>query len=614
MGMCWPQQPKELEIKVEAEVAFRKIKKAESMTADKEDDIKTKIKSTVRLLLKKQEKIPRKTAEMLKALKLLCRDKNLYISRLDKGNGVVLMDKSQYIAKMNDLLADITKFKEIETNNSTFTKKEDQTNRKLLQLKKKGEITEDTYQQVRSTGCQPSRLYGLPKLHKDEKDPPLRPILSMVNSYCANLAKWILSFLAPLSPSKFSVKDSFVAAEKIAAACVSDMNNIYLVSFDAIQLFTNIPVQDTIEHIVKIVPADKLPISKDTLKILLRIACTEVPFIFNKKTYVQIDGLSMGSCLAPLMAEFALHMVEETIIEPRLFLRYADDCLAVFQNEVEAEEFLLRINSCHPALQFTIEKEEDKKINFLDMTVYHKDNVLRTKWYVKPTNTLLYTHQSSVSPTSYKKNAIRALYVRSQKLTTDNEEKFKAKQLVKNIFLKNGYSERYIEQVFSQCELRKDRINEIEKEKIEVYWKLPYTASTSAEIKSKVNSMNKTLENTTVKIAFKTLKTQFLCPNKDKIEACELSSVVYKYSCEQCQACYIGETRRQLQQRIKEHIKGRPPSEISMHIHPPNKNNFQIVTRTKHTRTAETIIIKDQLLKNNILMNNYKTSEFLLLF
>ena len=69
MGMCWPQQPKELDIKIEAEVLFRRIKKMETMTADQEDETKTKLKSMVRLMLKKKEKIPRKVCEMLKALK-----------------------------------------------------------------------------------------------------------------------------------------------------------------------------------------------------------------------------------------------------------------------------------------------------------------------------------------------------------------------------------------------------------------------------------------------------------------------------------------------------------------------------------------------------------------
>ncbi len=344
MGMCWPRQPEKLSIQVETEVAFRKIRKLEKMTADEDDDVKSKLKAMVRVLTKRKEKIPKKISSMLNSLKKLCRDKNLYISRLDKGNGVVLMDRSQYVSKMDGILSDTAKFKQIESTNCTFTKKEDQINRKLLQLKKKGEITEEIYQQVRSTGCQPSRLYGLPKVHKDANDPPLRPILSMVNSYCTNLSKWLLSFLSPLSPSKFSVKDSFAAAEKIISAPVHDLSEIYLVSFDVQQLFTNIPVQETIEHLVKTVPAAQLPVSKDTLKILLRIACTEVPFNFDNRTFVQIEGLSMGSSLAPLMAEFALHMIEEKVTEPRLFIRYVDDCLALFKNELEADDFLLELN------------------------------------------------------------------------------------------------------------------------------------------------------------------------------------------------------------------------------------------------------------------------------
>ena len=249
------------------------------------------------------------------------------------------------------------------------------------------------------------------------------------------------------------------------------------------------------------------------------------------------------------------------------------------------------------------------------MTVYHEEKVLYTKWHVKPTNTFLYTHYSSTSPATYKKNAIRALYIRSQKLTTKHKEKSEAKALVKSIFLKNGYSERYIERTISQCDTTNDTTTETQHgEKSEIYWKLPYTHSTYAEIKNKVNGINKTLKNTTLKIAFETFKTQFLCPNKDKIEQSELSSVVYKYTCEQCQACYIGETRRQFQKRINEHLKGRPLSEISMHIHPPKKENFQVITRTKYTKTAETLIIKHYTREQVNLMNNNQTSEFLTLF
>lgn len=87
--MCGPRQPKELDVKVETELLFQKI----PMTEDQKGDIKTKLKSVVRLLLKK-EKIPRKMSVTLKALKKLWREEDVAITPLDKGDEVVLMNKS----------------------------------------------------------------------------------------------------------------------------------------------------------------------------------------------------------------------------------------------------------------------------------------------------------------------------------------------------------------------------------------------------------------------------------------------------------------------------------------------------------------------------------------
>ncbi|MEL7309536.1 MAG: hypothetical protein AAGK05_17905 [Pseudomonadota bacterium] len=177
--------------------------------------------------------------------------------------------------------------------------------------------------------------------------------------------------------------------------------------------------------------------------------------------------------------------------------------------------------------------------------------------------------------------------------------------------MKNGYSEKYIEKVFDETDGESAQHKDNEKN---IYWTIPYTAGTYQEIKSKVQSINKSLKSINIKLAFKTFKTQSMCRNKDKIKEAELSSIVYKYSCEQCNHCYIGETRRQFQQRINEHMKGRPPSEIFMHEHPPKIQNFKVIYKSKYTRTAETLLIKQHISQKQSLMNNHNTSEFLLLF
>ena len=53
----------------------------------------------------------------------------------------------------------------------------------------------------------------------------------------------------------------------------------------------------------------------------------------------------MGSCLVPLMTEFALNMVDQELADPKLFIRYVDDCLALFETENEAEMSLHNLNS-----------------------------------------------------------------------------------------------------------------------------------------------------------------------------------------------------------------------------------------------------------------------------
>ena len=46
--------------------------------------------------------------------------------------------------------------------------------------------------------------------------------------------------------------------------------------------------------------------------------------------------------------------------------------------------------------------------------------------------------------------------------------------------------------------------------------------------------------------------------------------VVYEFKCDRCPGRYIGETRRHLDTRTREHLHGIPvPSEVSTHIHPP---------------------------------------------
>ena len=81
----------------------------------------------------------------------------------------------------------------------------------------------------------------------------------------------------------------------------------------------------------------------------------------------------MGSPLGPTFANIFMGFWEKKIMSdpnrPAVYFRYVDDTFCLFNGEDEAEAFFLSLNNLHPALQFTLEKEKDIMLSFLDVSV-----------------------------------------------------------------------------------------------------------------------------------------------------------------------------------------------------------------------------------------------------
>ena len=65
----------------------------------------------------------------------------------------------------------------------------------LREYVKKDEISDGLYNQLRPSGCQPPRIYGLPKIHKEGV--LLRLIVSCINSPSYWLSKHIAQLIFP---------------------------------------------------------------------------------------------------------------------------------------------------------------------------------------------------------------------------------------------------------------------------------------------------------------------------------------------------------------------------------------------------------------------------------
>ena len=81
------------------------------------------------------------------------------------------------------------------------------------------------------------------------------------------------------------------------------LSDKFLISYDVISLFTNIPLHENIDLAINLIfyHNPSLNITKIELKKIFLFATSQAHFIFNGKVYNQIDGVAMGSPLAPVL-------------------------------------------------------------------------------------------------------------------------------------------------------------------------------------------------------------------------------------------------------------------------------------------------------------------------
>ena len=101
------------------------------------------------------------------------------------------------------------------------------------------------------------------------------------------------------------------------------------------------PLQETIDIAINLIFIHNLNLSitEKKLKKLVLFATSQTQFIFNSKFYSQIDGVGMGSPLAPVLANIFMDFYqskwlnEYNLIKPEFYLRYVDDILAAFDKK-----------------------------------------------------------------------------------------------------------------------------------------------------------------------------------------------------------------------------------------------------------------------------------------
>ena len=280
-------------IKASIEQLAFSIKKNENIKFDEEisDEIKFALKrfstSAKRICFSHRNCVLHKT------LKNLSKDNEIKICKFDKGKGIAILDSSDYYSKLDSIALDQSKFIQINQNikvHPIISKEKSVTYfiRKYLK-----NYDSEVIRKLISSGSKPGRIYGLVKLHKNNY--PLCLVISMIDLPEYELAKFMDFLIKPLVPNKYMLSSTDDFLMKLNNSNISSDDK--LVSFDVVSLFTNIPLNETINIIADYVFSDeniqKPLMEKHIFVKLLRLACERL-FFYKDCLYQQIDGVAMG--------------------------------------------------------------------------------------------------------------------------------------------------------------------------------------------------------------------------------------------------------------------------------------------------------------------------------
>ena len=417
------------------ELLFRDVSKIGLNGEDNlfaKNELKNIAFSSFKFYNQKGHKFENITKEEYMAISQLLEIDSIIIQKADKGNVIVIVDKNVYIDKMESILSDKQKFREVKFSKINkeldyLLDEEKKIKAFLDDLHQKGSISDSELAHLTPHGSQPGVLYGLCKVHKkvEGKSPPFRPILSAIRTPSYELSKFLVPILSDLTKNKYVCKDSFSFAQDVKTQDI----NLFMTSFDIDSLFTNLPLNETIELCIKKLFKGKKKVkgmNKEQFKTLLEFAAKGSFFLFNGKFYVQDDGVAMGSPIAPAFANIFLCHWEEIWLkkcpkqfQPLYYRRFMDDTFVLFRSQDDVKKFHKYIGSRHKNMSFTFEIENDNCLPFLDVLISRIGNTFSTSLYRKPTFSGHYSNFLSFMPIDYKKGLLFTLLYRGFTLCTD---------------------------------------------------------------------------------------------------------------------------------------------------------------------------------------------------
>ena len=260
----------------------------------------------------------------------------------DKDSSVVILPKAKYIEKVENLIKEGIREGKYEKTCDTTTP-DLLSFQNFLQRNFKTILSLD---KIKPTSNQPAFLYGTAKTHKfhtldqiTADNITLRPIVSTTGTFYYETAKYLANYLQPLTENDYTIKDTTEFPARLKDRTLDE--NEMLVSYDVTSLFTQVPLDETIDFIIdEIYNRKKLPPmgTKLLFKRLLINVTKKSMFSFNGHLYKQIDGCGMGNPLSPVLANIFMTKLEADVVTPNQPVFTIDMSMTVFLRKLKVNQ------------------------------------------------------------------------------------------------------------------------------------------------------------------------------------------------------------------------------------------------------------------------------------
>lgn len=584
------------------------VKKQPPPTTTKEEDKLRKLKKQVIGTFKnhKQERL-NTTEEERKGLQTLKKNDEVIVKPSDKCKGLVILNKTDYVKKVDEILQDDNNYEKLQNNP---TAKVEAGTKRIFKAVTKDKLPSTLAAELVPSHSRTPVMYGLPKDHKENV--PLRPIISACGGPTEKtswLLERILNQLLQFVPAHLRNTDDYLKrlAEKYPDQQLPE--NAIIFSIDVVNLYGSIPLDEGVTAVVDFVKEhqaeiDMCGLTPEDLAKLLTHCLENNCFRFDDKHYKQKLGIAMGNKVAPPVAIIFMHQFEKTALndaplKPDFYSRYIDDTLGIWlHGPDELRNFITYLNSLHSTIKFTVEDTTvSGEIPFLDTKISVDENYkYATELYIKSNHSGVILHHDSAHPMATKKAVIRSQYQRAAAVSSNEAARKRSTRRITDLFKKNGYPERLLQQLQQeaaperprraerkhQMQLNQRRGQQQQQEQrrqqdreLDGYLTLPYIDETLC---AKINSISKksglklriawqsenTLKGSLVSSAF----SKPPCPSGSRFcnacnaglqGKCLTAGVVYQLNCNLCAAkgadvSYVGETKRPIRLRLNEHV------------------------------------------------------------